>query len=152
MQACDAGEPTKSAAAIAYPVLRTNIIARQIEDERLSAKTGELLNRRLMDRSRGRHPEHHPPQLHSATVGWSLRSIIATPHGLNTAPQRGVVVLALSAEVSCPTGTFTALRSPVRPVAWPDVTVECSPKTTNATSSARLSVIAGGTVFTAERP
>ena len=109
--------------AIARCVLRTNIIARQSEDERFAAKTGALLNRRLMDRSRGRHPEQHPPQLHTATVGWSLRPIIATPHGLITAPQRGVVVLALSGEVSCPTGTFTALRSPVRAVAWPDISV-----------------------------
>ena len=138
--------------AIARCVLRTNIIARQSEDERFAAKTGALLNRRLMDRSRGRHPEHHPPQLHSATVGWSLRPIIATPHGLITAPQRGVVVLALSGEVSCPTGTFTALRSPVRAVAWPDISVVCSPKTTSDTSSARLSAIVVGGVFTAARP
>ena len=105
-----------------------------------------------MDRSRGRYPEHHPPQSHPATAGWSLRPIIVTPHGQNTAPQRGVVVLALSGEVSCPTGTFTALRSPVRPVVWPDVTVVCSPKTKSDTSSARLSVIAAGAVFIVERP
>ena len=33
-----------------------------------------------------------------------------------------------------------------------DVTVVCSPKTKSDTSSARLSAIAGGAVFTVERP
>ena len=106
------------------------------------------LHRGFMARLPGHILQRHSPRPLSAVAGWSLRPILFTPPGIRF-PQRGVVIFG---EVSCLTGVFTASHCPVHPVAMPAITVECSPKTTSVTSSARLSVIAGGAVSIAVRP
>src|SRR2546427_588214 len=101
-----------------------------------------------MARPPNRFDETPSPRKKRADAGWTLHPIIATPPGRRVL-SRGVGVYALFGEVSCLTGCSTASHFPVRPVAFPAVTVACSPSTTGGTSSVRLFATAGVAVFTA---